>query len=108
MSDSETIKHNFPFPIIPREPGLPDFEKINGVHAKGKANCASVQSTLGGGSHGLLGLALTAPTYLQITGANFHRPANPGLLPQNVVGTAAQLAEIVWRHKEELRMYRLV
>ena len=108
MTDSETIKSNFPFSIIPREPGLPDFEKINGVHAKGKANCASVQSTLGGGSHGLLGLALSAPTYLQITGANFYRPVNPGLLPQAVVGTAAQMAEIVRRHKEELRMYRIV
>ena len=99
MTDSETIKSNIPFPIIPREPGLPDFEKINGVHVKGKANCASVSSTLGGGgAHGLLRLGLTPPTYLQITGANFHRPANPGLLPQNVVGTASQMAEIVRRH----------
>ena len=49
MTDSETIKANFPFPIIPREPSLPDFQKINEVHGKGKANASSVSSTLGGG-----------------------------------------------------------
>ncbi len=86
MIDSESIKHNFPFPIIPREPGLPDFQKINEVHKKGKANAASVSATLGGGAHGLLGLGLLLPTYLQITGHNFHHPLNPGLLPINVVG----------------------
>ena len=108
MSDSETIKQNFPFPIIPREPGLPYFLKIKSVHKKGKANAASVSSTLGGGAHGLLGLGLSPPTYLQTTGINFHWPANPGLLPQNVIGTSTQMAEIVRYHKEELRVYRLV
>ena len=50
MTDSETIKANFPFPIIPREPGLPDFQKINEIHGKGKTNASSVSSTLGGGT----------------------------------------------------------
>ena len=100
MTDSESVKQNFPFPIIPRESGLPNFQQINGLHGKSKANMASVSSTLGGGAHGLLGLGLSPPTYLQIMGAHFHRPANHGLLPQNVVGTAVQMAEIVRRHKE--------
>ena len=108
MTDSDSIKANFPYPIIPREPGLPDFKKINEVHTKGKANCASVPSTLGGGAHGLLGLGLTPATYLQLTGHAFAWPHNPGLLPQNVIGTSAQMAEIVRRHKEELRVYRQV
>ena len=108
MTDSESIKANFPYPIIPREPGLPDFQKINEVHTKGKANCASVPSTLGGGAHGLLGLGLTPTTYLQLTGNAFGWPPNPGLLPQNVIGTNAQMAEIVHRHKEGLRVYRQV
>ena len=108
MTDSESIRANFPYPLIPREPGLPDFKKINEVHTKGKANCASVASTLGGGAHGLLGLGLTPTTYLQITGHAFGWPPNPGLLPQNVIGTSAQMAEIVRRHKEELRVYRQV
>ena len=43
--------------------------------------------------------------YLQLTGHNFARPINPGTVPVNVVGTAAQMAEIVRQHKEELRVY---
>ena len=46
MTDSETIKQNFPFPIIPREPGLPDFLKINEAHKKGKANAPTMGLTL--------------------------------------------------------------
>ena len=108
MTDSESIRANFPYPIIPREPGLPDFQKINEVHTKGKANCASISATLGGGTHGLLGLGLTPVTYLQLTGHAFRWPQNPGLLPQNVIGTSAQMAEIARRHNEELRVYRQV
>ena len=108
MADSENIKSNFPFPLIPRNPGLPTFTTINETHSKGKANASSVPSELGGGSHGLLGLTLSPATYLQLTGHNFVRPINPGTVPVNVVGTAAQMAEIVRQHKEELRVYRQV
>ena len=51
MTDSEHIKSNFPFPILPRQPGLPDYHSINEAHTKGKANAASVASELGGGAH---------------------------------------------------------
>ena len=108
MTDSENIKSNFPFPLIPKNPGLPDFKSINEVHSKGKANASSVASELGGGTHGLLGLTLSPATYLQLTGHNFIRPINPGTVPANVVGTAAQMAEMVRQHKEELRVYRQV
>ena len=108
MSDSETIKQKFSLPIIPREPGLRHLLKINDVHKKGKASAASVFSTLGGGAHGLLGLGLLLSTYFQITEMIFHRSANPGLLPQNVISMSAQMAKIVRQHKEELRVYRLV
>ena len=93
MTDSETIKANFPFPIIPREPGLPTFQIINDVHNKSKANAASISSSLGGGAHGLLGLGLSPATYHQITGSHFVRPTNSGALPPNVNGTAVVMSE---------------
>ena len=108
MTDSENIKANFPFPLIPRNPGLPNFNIINEVHSKGKANASSVASELGGGTHGLLGITLSPGTYNQLTGHNFVRPPNPGTVPVNVAGTAAQMAEMVRQHKEELRVYRQV
>ena len=87
MNDSETIKANLPFPIIPQKPGLPMFHIVNKVHNKSKANAALISSSLGGGAHGILGLGLSSATYHQITGSHFIRPNNPGALPQNVTGT---------------------
>ena len=108
MTDSETIKVNFHFPIIPREPGLPTFQIVNDVHNKSKANAASILSSLGGGAHGLLGHGLSPATYHQITGSHFIRPKNPGALPQNVTGTAVAMSEQIRQHKEELRIFRQV
>ena len=49
MTDSETFRANLPYPIIPREPGLPDHHRINELHSKGKGNASSIASELGGG-----------------------------------------------------------
>ena len=108
MTDSETIKANFPFPIIPRELRLPTFHIVNEVHNKRKANADLISSSLGGGAHGLLGLGLSPATYRQITGSHFLRPNNPGALPQNFTGTAVVMAEHIWLHKEELCIFRQV
>ena len=48
MTDSEHIKGNFPFPIVPRRPGLPSYHSVNEIHTKGKSNAASIPSELGG------------------------------------------------------------
>ena len=84
MTDSEIIKANFPVPIIPQEPGLLTFQIVNDVHNKSEANAASISSSLGGGSHGLLRLGLSPATYHLITGSHFIRTINLGALPQNV------------------------
>ena len=108
MTNSETIKANFLFPIIPRELGLPTFHIVNDVHNKSKANAASISSSLGGGAHRLLSLGLSPATYHQITGLHFIRPNNLSSLPQNVTGTAVVIGEQISQHKEELRIFRQV
>ena len=108
MTDSETIKANSPFPIIPRKPGLPTFQIVNNVHNKSKANAALISSSLGGGSYRLLGIGLSPATYHQITGSHFVRPTNPGALSQNANGTAVMMSEQISQHKEELRIFRQV
>ena len=92
MTDSGTIRANFPFPVIPREPGLLDHQRINEVHSKVQTNASSIASELGG-LHGLMGLTFVNATYHQITGNYFKQPVNPGLLPINVTGTSAQISE---------------
>ena len=96
MTDSETIKANFPFPIITREQGLPTFQIFNEVHNKSKVNAASISSSFGGGAHGLLGLGLSPAMYRQITDSHFLRPNSPGVLPQNVTGTAVVMAKHIF------------
>ena len=108
MTNSDTIEANFPFPIIPREPGLPTFQIVNDIHNKSKENAASISSSLSGGAHGLLGISLSPATYHQITGSRFVRPTNPGALPQNVNGTAVVMSEQIRQHKEELCIFRQV
>ena len=48
MTDSESIKGSFPFPIFPRHPGIPHYQIVNEVHTKGKSNAASIATELGG------------------------------------------------------------
>ena len=64
MSEPESLKINFPSPIIPRNSGLLSYEMINEVHSKGKLNTASVASELGGEVYGILALTLPPATYL--------------------------------------------
>ena len=108
MSNSENIKANFPFPIFPRTPGLFNYTIIDEVQTKGKSNDSSVVSELGGGVHGYLGLTFPPAVYIQLTGHDFLRPANPGAIPRNVAGTATQMVEMVRQHKEQLRVYRQI
>ena len=108
MSDSENIKANFPFPILPKSPGLPSYTIINEVHTKGKENASSVVSELDGAVNGFLDLTLSPATYLQLSGHHFQRPANPGTIPLNATGMAAQMKEIVHQHKEQIRVHRQI
>ena len=103
----ETIKEGFPHSIIPKHIGLPTHDIIAAVHTKLKANAASVASTLGGGTHGLLGLTVSPDTYLTITGSAFQPPTNPGALPTIPPNqTESQISEIVRQHTESLRIWR--
>ena len=88
-------------------PGRPNYDTIAAVHTKLKANAASVHSTLGGGAHGLLGLALQPGTYTVLTGQMFILPDNPGPSANVPSGqTAPQIAELVRDHEAKLKMWK--
>ena len=59
----EKIIDIFPHPIIGKVKGKPDREQIKKIEKKIQENAASVQSTLGGGNHGHLGLTMTDTDY---------------------------------------------
>ena len=90
----------FPHQTIPSQPGMPTYETI-------QENEASIQSELGGGAHGLLGLALSPTAYQTITGSPFVPPVNPGTLPAiPALQTGPQINEFVRAHNEDLRVWR--
>ena len=102
----ETIRDGFPFPTIPKQPGLPTYETIKAVHMKLKANAASVPSALGGGNHGLLGLIISDAVYHTFTGNHFVLPNQPPPLPIVPAGTSAvNTGVLVREHAELLREY---
>ena len=70
----------FPIPVLPRIVGKPTYEKLREMKKALKANAASVQSDLGSGAFGHLGLVLDDVTYNTLTGHNYVRPLHPGAL----------------------------
>ena len=68
MMSTENINDSFPHPTIPKHTGMPTYKIIKSVHEKLKANVGSIQSELGSGAHGLLGLTLSTQAYSTITG----------------------------------------
>ena len=106
--NNEDILETFHRLIITRQPGMTPYEIIQEKHMRIKSNATSVQSELGGGAHGLLGLALSPAAYRTITGYYFAVPGNPGTLPDLTQGqTEPQISEAVRQHKEDLRAWRL-
>jgi hypothetical protein len=89
LQSVDDIRSSFPHPSISNINGEPNREEITRIHRLLKGNCASVPSTLGGGNHGLLGLAINPNTYQQVVGVAFVLPNNPGATP-NIPANATQ------------------
>ena len=77
----EAIIESFPTSSIPCIEGEPTYKSIKEVEKIIITNASSIESELGGGNHGLLGLVIPAARYNTITGTNFVPHANPGALP---------------------------
>eukprot|EP00957_Ditylum_brightwellii_P121281 9248937-Ditylum_brightwellii.AAC.1 len=74
---AEAMILSFLIPVIPKIPGDPTYESIYKVYLL--QNESSIQSTLGVGGHGLLGITMTPAAYTQETSYQFNPPVNPPL-----------------------------
>ena len=91
-SKPEDIRRKFPFKKITKCEGVINYKIIREIHRKIQANASTIQSELGGGQHGLLGLAMLPSTYRTIIGQEIQLPVQP---PQEApVPTNADAAEI--------------
>jgi hypothetical protein len=85
---------SFPHPILPMAQGEPDYHTIHSICNFISANSRSIETHLGGGALGHLGIILSIAAYVIITPENpWENPEAPGRgLEEIGGGTAAQLA----------------
>jgi hypothetical protein len=101
-STVEEVMTSFPHPILPAVEGDPDYQTINATRKFLKANVQAINTHLGGGTLGHLGLIILDVSYSNITPPPadaptlWKTPNAPGRAPATTDGTASQLS--VARH----------
>jgi hypothetical protein len=111
-STVEDVMASFPHPIFPTVQGEPDYQTI---HATGKflqANSRAIDTHLGGGTLGHVGLIFSDASYVMIAPTTndepkfWITPQAPGRAPATTDGTAAQIsaARHIW--EEDVQTYR--
>ena len=95
------FKYKSPTPII----GAPTNKTLKHLKQELCANASSVESDLGGGDHGYLGLVLDNPEYALVSATPFEAPEYPAAL--TIPNTATQVQALNQResHKESKQAY---
>ena len=98
------FKYKSPFPIS----GEPTYKSLKRLKTELRANASSVDTDLGGGDHGYLGLVLSDVEYMRIipTPAAFVAPNFPGALVIDPAFTAIQAVQARETHAEDMALYR--
>jgi hypothetical protein len=108
----EDVIASFTHPVLPTVHGKPDCQTIHATWKCLQANSRAIDTQLGGGTLGHLGLIISDASYAMITPATdtgptlWISPQAPGRAPANTDGTAAQFssARHVW--EEDVQTYR--
>jgi hypothetical protein len=111
-STIEDAMASFPCPILPPVEGEPDYQTINATRRFLQANSRAIDTHLGGGTLGHLGLSISDVSYLNIAPPTADAPTfwvtpdAPGRASSTTDGTAAQIsaARHVW--EEDVQTYR--
>jgi hypothetical protein len=108
----EDVIARFPHPVLPTVQGKPDYQTIHTTRKSLQANSRAIDTHLGGGTLGHLGLIISDASYAMIAPTTdagprlWINPQAPGRAPANTDGTAAQIsaARHVW--EEDVQTYR--
>jgi hypothetical protein len=103
---------SLPHPVLPTVQGEPDYQTIHATRKSLQANSRAIDTHLGGGTLGHLGLIILDASYAMIAPATDARPTLwiipqvPGRAPSSTDGTAAQIsaARHIW--EEDVQTYR--
>jgi hypothetical protein len=66
-STVEDVMASFPHPVLPAVQGEPDYQTIHATRKFLQANSRAIDTHLGGGTLGHLGLIISDASYAQIT-----------------------------------------
>jgi hypothetical protein len=111
-STVEDVMASFPHPIFPPVEGEPDYQTINATRKFLEANSRAIDTHLGGGTLGHLGLIISDAAYSNIAPPTdeastfWVTPNAPGWAPATTDVTEAQIsaARNVW--EEDVQTYR--
>ena len=98
------FKYKTPSPVT----GEPTYKSLKRLKTELRANASSVDTDLGGGDHGYLGLVLSDVEYARIqpTPAAFVAPNFPGALVIDPASSAVQAVQARESHAEDIALYR--
>jgi hypothetical protein len=108
----EDVIASFSHPILPAAQGKPDYQTINAIRKSLQANSREIDTHLGRGTLGHLGLIVSDAYYAMIAPATedgptlWVSPTAPRRDPSNTDSTAAQIsaARHIW--EEDVQTYR--
>jgi hypothetical protein len=111
-STVEDVMASFPHPLLPTVEGEPDYQTIHATRKFLQANSRAIDTHLGGGTLGHLGLIISDASYAMIAPPTAEEPTRwvkpnaPGRAPAITDGTAAQIsaARHIW--EDEVQTYR--
>jgi hypothetical protein len=111
-STVEDIMASFPHPILPPVEDEPDYQTIHATRTFIQANSRAIDTHLGGGTLGHLGLIISDASYAMIAPPTAEEPAlwvtsqAPGWAPATTDGTAAQISAARHQWEEDAQTYR--
>jgi hypothetical protein len=103
---------SFPHPVLPTVQGEPEYQTIHADRKSLQANLRAIDTHLGGGTLGHLGLIISYASYSMISPTTDSGPTlwiippAPGRAPANTDGTAAQISSARHIWEEDVQTYR--
>jgi hypothetical protein len=108
----EEVTESFPRPVLPTVQGEPNYQTIHATRKFLQANSRAIDTHLGGGTLGHLGLIISDDSYAMIAPATnagptrWATPQAPGRAQANMDGTAAQISAVRHIWEEDVQTYR--
>jgi hypothetical protein len=105
----EDFMASFPHPVLPTVQGEPDYQTIHATRKFLQANSREIDTHLGGGTLGHLGLIISDASYAMIAPTTAAGPTlctTPQAASANTDGTAAQISAAHHFWEEDVQTYR--